>query len=737
MPLEIPPYIAKPVLCDAEMHGKWMQLDNAITQIYIQNPGNLSFQVLYTVCYTFIKERKGDYFYPKVEQALTKHAAALKCKVIETHDASFLSTLIETWEQQKRAVARIGDLLMYMDKNYSRQEQKRTVVEMGVYIFGEQVLRQPDVAGRMKKLVTTAVALERKGEKPPDRLLLKDLTKMACEVSRRSVYEPFLEAFYLESSKNYYSAEAQSLIDDSTTPTYLKKVFKRLEEETDRIERCLADSTLPKIEKVVKDRMIANYSNQLLQKEGSGVLSMLKDWRLHDLGLLYKALSLVGQSRPLLERISLFLIEHGSLVVQETQEGINPIAVIDEILVQRERYDELLDVACSNTDKAGIRSRDKDFERQIMHAFITIVNKNQRFPEYLSTALDAKLRKTGVTDDEYDSYFDKIIIVFQYLRDKDVFEKYYRNQLARRLLLSKSCTEGERAFISKLKTESGYQFTAKIEGMFKDMNISQSNIVCLKEYLNDKGIEPPVDLMVHVLTTGFWPFSSKSFSPVELPPAVEAMKNHYHSYYMNSHSGRRLTWLPHMGTADLRMNVNGKKYEVNVHTIQMAILMCFNEQDEVTIKDLVRLTKVTFSELKRHLLSLAMQTKIHGKILRMEGSSKDMNENTVISANPSFQSKRVKFKLNSLVLKETEDQAQETRSKVDDDRKWQLDAMIVRIMKSRKSIEHRNLIAEVIDLVQSRFQPSPDVIKKRIESLIERDYIERSNESRSKYVYLA
>ena len=206
---------------------------------------------------------------------------------------------------------------------------------------------------------------------------------------------------------------------------------------------------------------------------------------------------------------------------------------------------------------------------------------------------------------------------------------------------------------------------------------------------------------------------------------------------MNSHSGRRLTWLPHMGTADIKMNINNKKYEINVHTIQMVVLLCFNDREACTVKELITLTKVSFLELKRHLLSLTMQTKIHNKILCREGSSKDMNEETVISCNPSFQSKRVKFKLNCLVLKETEEQAQETRAKADDDRKWQLDAIIVRIMKSRKSIEHRNLIAEVINLVQSRFQPSPDVIKRRIESLIERDYIERSSESRSQYVYLA
>ena len=38
---------------------------------------------------------------------------------------------------------------------------------------------------------------------------------------------------------------------------------------------------------------------------------------------------------------------------------------------------------------------------------------------------------------------------------------------------------------------------------------------------------------------------------------------------------------------------------------------------------------------------------------------------------------------------------QETRQKVDEDRKPQIEAAIVRIMKSRKEMEHNALIAEV------------------------------------------
>jgi len=88
-------------------------------------------------------------------------------------------------------------------------------------------------------------------------------------------------------------------------------------------------------------------------------------------------------------------------------------------------------------------------------------------------------------------------------------------------------------------------------------------------------------------------------------------------------------------------------------------------------------------------------------------------------------------------LKETEVELKDTREKVDEDRKHHIEAAIVRIMKARKVMEHSNLISEVTKQLQSRFWPNPLMVKKRIESLIEREYLERSKNDRKVYNYLA
>lgn len=73
---------------------------------------------------------------------------------------------------------------------------------------------------------------------------------------------------------------------------------------------------------------------------------------------------------------------------------------------------------------------------------------------------------------------------------------------------------------------------------------------------------------------------------------------------------------------------------------------------------------------------------------------------------------------------------------VEEDRRHLVEASIVRIMKSRRTAHHNDLIAEVTRQLSVRFVPSPPFIKQRIESLIEREYLERSSDRRV-YKYMA
>ena len=79
----------------------------------------------------------------------------------------------------------------------------------------------------------------------------------------------------------------------------------------------------------------------------------------------------------------------------------------------------------------------------------------------------------------------------------------------------------------------------------------------------------------------------------------------------------------------------------------------------------------------------------------------------------------------------------ELAGKVEDDRKHMIEAVIVKIMKSRRRLDHTSLIAECTKILSTKFNPDPMVIKKRIEGLIEREYLERDKDDRRFYKYYA
>ena len=82
---------------------------------------------------------------------------------------------------------------------------------------------------------------------------------------------------------------------------------------------------------------------------------------------------------------------------------------------------------------------------------------------------------------------EKVVRLFGYLSDKDIFVEFYRKQLAKRLLLARSVgASAERSMIAKLKLRCGAQFTSKLEGMVTDMNLSSDMQSAFSDYLQNK-----------------------------------------------------------------------------------------------------------------------------------------------------------------------------------------------------------------------------------------------------------
>jgi cullin 3 len=316
--------------------------------------------------------------------------------------------------------------------------------------------------------------------------------------------------------------------------------------------------------------------------------------------------------------------------------------------------------------------------------------------------------------------------------------------------------------ISKLKTECGCQFTSKLEGMFKDMSVSNTIMDEFKTHVSNQGISlHGVDLTVRILTTGFWPTQAATPN-CNIPASPRAAFDTFKHFYLAKHSGRQLTLQPQMGTAYINAvfygikndpenkdgasssssaTLNGptttRKHILQVSTYQMCVLLLFNNRDRLTYEEIQQETDIPEKDLIRALQSLSMG-KAAQRLLLRSPKTKDIEPTNEFYVNDAFVSKFHRVKIQTVAAKgESEPERRETRSKVDEDRKHEIEAAIVRIMKSRKRIPHNLLVSDVTTQLRSRFLPSPVVIKKRIEGLIEREYLARTPEDRKVYVYLA
>ena len=136
--------------------------------------------------------------------------------------------------------------------------------------------------------------------------------------------------------------------------------------------------------------------------------------------------------------------------------------------------------------------------------------------------------------------------------------------------------------------------------------------------------------------------------------------------------------------------------------------------------------------MKRTLQSLAC-AKL--RPLTKHPKGRDINETDTFSVNPNFEHPKYRVKINQVQLKETKEENKETHIRVAEDRNFECQAAIVRILKSRKLISHQELVAEVIKATMSRGVLGVGDIKKNIDRLIEKDYMER--EEGNMYSYIA
>lgn len=385
-------------------------------------------------------------------------------------------------------------------------------------------------------------------------------------------------------------------------------------------------------------------------------------------------------------------------------------------------------------------------------------------PEMLAKYSDQLLKKSTKPEVSGDMSVDDIMMLFKFLTDKDAFESHYRRLFAKRLIHGSSTSdEDEEAIIQRLQSENSMEYTGKITKMFQDVRLSkvleEDYDVMIKSSPDFSKSKYP-DLQPFILAETMWPFSYQEVD-FKLPEDLESSYEKLEEMYASKHSGRILKWLWPLCRCEIKANI-GKPgrppFQFTVTLFQMAILSLFNdsESDFLTLENIQEGTNLSIQNIASSMVpfikfKLILQTppgleklvrpdtrfklSLPYRALKTKINFASGVKNDVLSSlSKSSDSQLKKIATTNSEKEITENEKIE--KELNAERQIFLEACIVRIMKAKRKLPHTTLVNECIAQSHQRFSAKVSLIKKAIDSLIQKEYLQRCDDGES-YKYLA
>lgn len=740
----------------------------------------------YTMCYNMCTQRSphnwSEQLYGRHKECIGEYLETTVLTALEPkRGEELLKELSRRWENHRIMNRWMKNFFSYLDRYQVNYNNELPLVASGLALFRNVIYCDETLRGNVTAAILDMIEEERGGSSSIDRDLIRSCVSIyiamgdalitangvdsfssagaavsdhppSSNIASLTSYISDLENPLLVATRAYYTQKVDIWIRENSTPAYLTLVEQALDAEQVRCRAYLTPHTEKNVLSALDEVCLEIPLMELLQKEGSGCAALLVNNMVDDLRRMFQLLSRLSSGlAPMCEIFSAHIIKLGldriqqrtktleELPDKEREKDVNGGAYdpqfVKDLLALHEKYSSLI-----NNHFSGHGA----FQKALTDAFSEIVNKELQgskvtMADVLASFCDRILKTGGekLSDSDVEDYLEKTVQLFSYLSDKDVFADIYRNQLAKRILNHRSNSDDmERTMVSKLKLRCGSQFTGKMEGMLNDLAVAsehQQEFLTAYEEVEQSatGAPPKVDFSVNVLTTGHWP--TYRVIEINLPMPMANCCKIFSDYYTHKTAVRRLQWTFSLGNASVKgtfgSSGRSRTYDFQVVTLQAAVMLAFNINDTWSFEALLAELKCPEEILKKLIHSLACGKLRILKKIPAEGNA--IRNTDSFTFNDAFTCQMRKVRIPVAVLDDTGP----TR-RIEEDRGHAIEAAAVRIMKARKVLSHQLLVGEVLSQL-SFFQPNPRTIKRKLEHLIEREFLERDPDDPGVYRYLA
>lgn len=710
-----------------------------------------------------------------------------------------LDELIMEWDKHQVLIRTFHAILGYLDRFYVKRLALLTLRGAAVQAFHDFVF--DEVKEQVTRAFLDEVNLDRVGSVSALRLQrLRRVCDIYLAVGQGSLddYENELEKPLVSESVAYMKKVSAHWIKENTTAEFLSKVRVQIDAEESRVRAYLHEETREKLIRACEHELISTHLNALLDKPQSGCRWLLENDEDGILQNMFQLLKRVPSGlTPMAFIFRKFLQEIGADMLADPQYQNQWENRLDRTLIFRlvglhrkyrtlvknrfadhstfhralkEAFEFFINLPLpaeeeaktsleSNEDEKDNEEKDKEEKTKRQQRRRRPRQEEITISELLSDFLDRKLRKapadmapispmlgsegflTPRTETDLERELALTVELFAYVNDKDVFALFYKKHLAKRLILNRSTSyDAEQVVIGKLQKLCGNPFVSNFTGMMKDLMLASALQRDFEKHDHASYDKLTFEFNVKVLTSGFWP--TYRYEPIDHPPKqlVEAM-NCFQAFYNTRTAHRTLSWIHALGSLTLSGNFRACSTPVQlvVTTFQGAILLLFNESNEpLTVEQMSARLGISAEVVKRQIYSLS-----EGKHVIL--TKLDPEANAPMAAprfliNDGFFTKARRIRIPQLPLQKADDAKEERTSnlmKISEERRYAVEAAIVRIMKAHKTMAYDELSTKVVDMLKPVFIPQPATIRKRVDDLLERDYIEQDEDDKTKLLYVA
>uniref|UniRef100_A0A453M039 Cullin family profile domain-containing protein n=1 Tax=Aegilops tauschii subsp. strangulata TaxID=200361 RepID=A0A453M039_AEGTS len=430
--------IGQPKLPKNFEEDTWAILKDAITAIFLKQKLSCDVEKLYQAAGDLCLHKLGANLYERVKKECEIHISAkISALVGQSPDlVVFLSLVQRTWQDFCDQMLIIRGIALLLDVKYVKNVANLcSVWDMGLQLFRKHISLSPEIEHKTVTGLLRLIESERLGE-AIDKTLLSHLLKMFTDLG---MYSETFEKPFLECTSEFYATEGVKYLQQSDIPDYLRHAESRLQEEHDRCILYLEANT--------RKPLIATTEKQLLQRHTSAIIEkgftvLMEANRVTDLSRMYTLFQRVDAIEMLKQALSLYIRGTGQGIIMDEEKDKDLVSFLLEF---KASLDKILEESFAKNEA---------FSNTIKESFEHLINLRQNRPaELIAKFLDEKLRagNKGTSEEELEGILDKVLVLFRFIQGKDVFEAFYKKDLAKRLLLGKSASiDAEKSMITKV-----------------------------------------------------------------------------------------------------------------------------------------------------------------------------------------------------------------------------------------------------------------------------------------------